>query len=81
MQAEAALRGEGMKFVLLDVGGSSHVDTTALDAIKEWREAYECRGVAFGLLDPNPSVTQVVHRALGHEAGKRLCLQDFKLVL
>ena len=59
-----------MKQILLDVGGSSHVDTTALDAMKEWREGYDFRGVDFGLLDPNPYVTQVVHRALGYDPGE-----------
>ena len=58
-----------MQRVVLDVGGASHVDTTALDAIQEWRQGYESRGVRFGLLDPNPHVTQVVHKACGREAG------------
>ena len=75
LQAEASLRGEAVEQILLDVGGSSHIDTTALDAITEWREGYECRGVDFGLLDPNPYVTEVVHRAFDHEPGEWLCLK------
>ena len=70
LQAEASLRGEAVKRILLDIGGCSHVDTTALDAIKEWREGYERRVVDFGLLDPNPHVTETVHKAFGHDAGE-----------
>ena len=72
LQAEASVRGEAVKHILLDIGGSSHVDTTALDAIKGWHEGYDRRDVGFGLLDPNPHVTELVHKALGYETGQCL---------
>lgn len=64
------MRGEPVQHILLDIGGASHVDTTALDAMKEWREGYARSGVQFGLLDPNPYVTETVCRAWGQEAGE-----------
>ena len=69
-QAEALSQAEPLQHVVLDVGGASHMDTTALEAIKEWQEGFEASGTNFCLVDPNPQVIEVVHKAWGREAGE-----------
>ena len=67
MQAAAIARNEPLHHILLYVGGD--IDTTALDALKEWQEGYERSGIAFGLVDPSPQVTEAIHTGLGSAAG------------
>ncbi|KAL3141752.1 hypothetical protein ABBQ32_004432 [Trebouxia sp. C0010 RCD-2024] len=80
-EAETLLREEPLQQILLDMGGASHVDTTALDAMQEWREGYETRSISFGLVDPNPNVIQIVHKAWGHEKGRQVLFSSVQAAL
>jgi len=55
-------KGEPLQSILLDISGASHMDTTAAEALKEWREGYERTGVRLALIDPNPQVTTMLQK-------------------
>ena len=69
VQAASLSKGEPLHSILLDIGGASHMDTTAVEAIKEWRQGYERSGIHFVLVDPNPQITSILHRAGILDAG------------
>ena len=51
-----------MQSILLDVSGASHMDTTAAEAMKEWREGYERTGVRLALTHPNSQITMTLQK-------------------
>ena len=38
------------------------MDTTAAEAIKDWREGYERTEVCLALIDPNPQITMMLQK-------------------
>ncbi len=38
------------------------MDTTAAEAMKDWREGYERTGVRLALTDPNPQITMTLQK-------------------
>jgi anti-anti-sigma regulatory factor len=38
------------------------MDTTAAEAVKDWREGYERTGVHLALIDPNPQITMMLQK-------------------
>jgi len=62
LQAVSVSKGEPLQSILLDVSGASHMDTTAAEAIKDWREGYERTGVCLALIDPNPQITVMLQK-------------------
>jgi len=62
LQAVSVSKGEPLQSILLDVNGASHMDTTAAEAVKDWREGYERTGVHLALIDPNPQITMMLQK-------------------
>ena len=62
MQAVSVSKGEPLQSILLDVSGASHMDTTAAEAVKEWREGYERTGVRLALTDPNSQISMTLQK-------------------
>ena len=63
LQAALICKGNPLQSILLDVGGASHMDTTAAEAIKEWRQQFERAGVYLALIDPSPQITLMLKKA------------------
>ena len=63
LQASAIAANEPIHRVLLVLSGASHMDTTAVEAIKEWRQGYERTGIHFALIDPKPEIVTILHRS------------------
>ena len=56
-------KGEPLHSILLDIGGASHMDTTAAEAIKDWREQRGRAGMHLALIDPSPQITLILQKA------------------
>lgn len=71
-------KGEPLQSILLDISGASHMDTTAAEAMKDWREGYDRAGVRLALTDPNPQITMMLHKTGMLDSGDRCstCLLD-----
>ena len=39
------------------------MDTTAVEAVKEWQEGYARAGAHLALVDPCPQIVTILHRA------------------
>ena len=39
------------------------MDTTAVEAVKEWREGYSRAGIHLALVDPSPQIVTILHRS------------------
>ncbi len=62
LQAVSVSKGEPLQSILLDISGASHMDTTAAEAMKDWREGYRRTGVCLALIDPNPQNTMMLQK-------------------
>lgn len=54
---------EPLRHIVLDVSGASYMDTTAIEAVKEWREGYARAGVHLALAEPNAQIVSILHRS------------------
>ena len=50
------------------------MDTTAVEAIKEWQNGYARTGILLALIDPNPQITTILQTAGVLETGKACCV-------
>ena len=73
LQASATAANEPIHDVLLVMRGASNMDTTAVEAIKEWRQGYERTGIYFALIDPNPEIVSILHRSGCLDTGMQDC--------
>ncbi|DBA76202.1 TPA: hypothetical protein ACH3X1_009930 [Trebouxia sp. C0004] len=71
-EAVSISKGEPLQSILLDVSGASHMDTTAAEAMKDWREGYERTGVRLALVDPNSQITMTLQKTGLLDSGDQL---------
>ncbi|KAL0048646.1 hypothetical protein WJX82_007650 [Trebouxia sp. C0006] len=80
-EAVSVSKGEPLQSILLDVNGASHMDTTAAEAVKDWREGYERTGVHLALIDPNPQITMMLQKTGMLDSGDQLLFPSAEAAL
>ena len=73
VQTTAAAASQPIQHVMLILSGASHIDTTAVEAVKEWRQAYDQSGISLALVDPSPPIVTILHRSGCLNTGELLC--------
>ncbi|DBA69176.1 TPA: hypothetical protein ACH3X2_013081 [Trebouxia sp. C0005] len=80
-EAVSGSKGEPLQSILLDISGASHMDTTAAEAMKDWREGYDRAGVRLALTDPNPQITMMLHKTGMLDSGDQLLFPSLEAAL